>query len=109
MSWRLVAGVVLSCHGHKKSVKSATILAPVCLAASCACGCVNPTPCYPQSSSPALPNLHIHILFTLFSIFLCREKHRGIELGRGGQNHSAMLHFNLSAQSWGGVLDGAFA
>lgn len=105
-----------SCHRHEKSVKSATILAPVCLAASCACADAltqstqsvghhlhQPPHAHISTSlhlcHPDKPQLNLHTLFarslsvllSLFSIlysFACA----------GGKNHSAMLHFNLAAQ-----------
>lgn len=105
-----------SCHRHEKSVKSATILAPVCLAASCACADAltqstqsvghhlhQPPHAHISTSlhlcHPDKPQLNLHtvfalslsVLLSLFSIlysFACA----------GGKNHSAMLHFNLAAQ-----------
>jgi len=87
LSVQLKSQHTLARHRREKSVKSATILAPVCCPASCACGCVNakwmwmwmwlcPHPHPEQTTPPHNPTPQ-----------------------RGGKckNHSAMLHFNLLA------------
>lgn len=105
-----------SCHRHEKSVKSATILAPVCLAASCACAdaLTQSTqsvghhllhmPTSPPLSTSATPislsSIYIQSLrsLSLFSILLSLFSILYSFACAGGKNHSAMLHFNLAAQ-----------